>query len=473
MYSCVRDFSAVIFVGLIGFTGCVKVPDLKPIANSSEGPTKGSISIEEIVKRVKCEIRDSLADRGGPLYKWLDKWTISADLSLTVSDNSQISPGVVLTHQFLLGNIPGRITNSPQSSSLGLGGQASTTASRTEIVSFSMSVKEVRKEFFFKNTNIVDPSAAGLPYNFCEPYGPLPRDLTGSLGLKQWVESAFGPVTDVVEGTERHPKRYLLAEGQHSPPKPPSGGGGNASPGANVAMVKELLLDRSVPSAITDALKAAENEGVPPNLKDALIEARKKFGDVQAAQDGLAPFKTTVDRLTDLQQAGAALSPQDKAEIKDAQENVRERSKTLLTLQRDALTDITDLLPELEAANCCTTIISQLKNQRTNLVKAIPKPTKPKLDPPIDAISHQVQFTIAYNASANPTWTMLNFKGPSPTSGNFFSAMATNIHTLTIVMGEPSSAAVNNQRSALNLSTALTTLVAPAAATATTLAPIF
>jgi hypothetical protein len=188
MRGCMRGVSASLFICFIGFAGCVKVPELKPIANASEGKTEGSISIDEIVKRVKCELRDSLAGRDGAAYKWLDKWTISADLSLTVSDNSQISPGVVLTHQFLLGSIPGRITNSAQSSSLGLGGQASTTAARTEIVSFSMSVKEIRKEFFFKNSNVINPAAAGSPYNFCAPYGDLPMDLTGRLDSNSgWI----------------------------------------------------------------------------------------------------------------------------------------------------------------------------------------------------------------------------------------------------------------------------------------------
>jgi hypothetical protein len=73
MISGVRGVGASIFIGFIGFTSCVKVPELKPIANSSEGPSKGSISIEEIVKRAKCEIRNSLYGREGPYYKWLDK----------------------------------------------------------------------------------------------------------------------------------------------------------------------------------------------------------------------------------------------------------------------------------------------------------------------------------------------------------------------------------------------------------------
>ena len=39
------------------------------------------------------------------------------------------------------------------------------------------------------------------------------------------------------------------------------------------------------------------------------------------------------------------------------------------------------------------------------------------VDPPIDTLSHQVQFIIVWGASANPGWTLLKFKGPNPRLG--------------------------------------------------------
>ena len=105
--------------------------------------------------------------------------------------------------------------------------------------------------------------------------------------------------------------------------------------------------------------------------------------------------------------------------------------------------------------------LTLLKTDKERLIAAIPKPTAPKYDPPIDAISHQVQFIIVLNASANPTWTMLNFKGPSPSSGSFLSGTDTNTHTLTIVMSEPSSPAAANARSSLTFGAAVSNQLIP------------
>jgi hypothetical protein len=81
------------------------------------------------------------------------------------------------------------------------------------------------------------------------------------------------------------------------------------------------------------------------------------------------------------------------------------------------------------------------------------------LDPPLDTISHQVQFIVLWNASANPSWTLLHFKGPSPSSGSMFSATKTSTHTLNIVLGPPSSPDLLNAISALQIGTAVSNAV--------------
>jgi hypothetical protein len=78
-----------------------------------------------------------------------------------------------------------------------------------------------------------------------------------------------------------------------------------------------------------------------------------------------------------------------------------------------------------------------------------------ELDPPLDAIGHQVQFIIVFNASISPSWTLLHFKGPTPGSGTGASATGTLTHTLNIAMGPPSSADVANTLGALQLGTAI------------------
>ena len=79
----------------------------------------------------------------------------------------------------------------------------------------------------------------------------------------------------------------------------------------------------------------------------------------------------------------------------------------------------------------------------------------PGVDPPIDAISHQIQFIVVWNANATPNWTLVHFKGPGAGLGPFASATDTNTHTLTIVMGVPNSQALATARTALTTSAAL------------------
>jgi hypothetical protein len=78
-----------------------------------------------------------------------------------------------------------------------------------------------------------------------------------------------------------------------------------------------------------------------------------------------------------------------------------------------------------------------------------------QLDPPLDAVGHQVQFIIVFNASISPSWTLLHFKGPSPGTGSGASATGTLTHTLNIAMGPPSSPDVANTLGALQLGTAI------------------
>ena len=196
-------------LGLLGscavsLLGCgIVLPTLEPIGGSQPDPKNPhSISINEVVKRVKCEIWDSIKDRPEKSYPWFNKWVVQADLTLTVNNSSSINPGATLINPLTTESIPLRITNMARSASLGLGGGLTNTAYRTEIVSFSISIPELRKEFETPKTIIA--------YNDCNPYGF--SDLTGNLGLAEWVNSSLGPVDN-----------GLLTEGQHPAPKAPSG----------------------------------------------------------------------------------------------------------------------------------------------------------------------------------------------------------------------------------------------------------
>jgi hypothetical protein len=60
------------------------------------------------------------------------------------------------------------------------------------------------------------------------------------------------------------------------------------------------------------------------------------------------------------------------------------------------------------------------------------KPQDP--DPPIDSLSHSVQFIVAYGAGISPNWVLLQWKGPA-SSGSLASLGGGRTHTLNLTLG--------------------------------------
>jgi hypothetical protein len=520
---------SVILTTLCGIVleGCVQVPKLQPIANSAEPKNNPkSISINEVVKRVKCEIYDSIKERPERKYPWFNKWAVQADLTLTVNDSSGISPGATITQPLNAFTIPGKVTNFGQSFNLGIGGGVTTTAFRTEIVSFTVSMADIRKEF-------AKPAAISNS-NDCLPYGVA--DLTGNLGLREWVDSAFGPIDE-----------NLLREGDHKTPKAPTGTQGGAPPSLsgstgtasaaaqfNITGAKALLNANPENHLLIDSLKNSQNidhellahkapqvigapqAGEPvqlPLIPNEFPDSAKKttslifaefdilidlllFNNGVQSDIGQKFLKSNLSLL--LSNASSdyellnGLNPTDQASLKRLGSYFDKANsavltlaafdlKTLATLSAETNTQIAQLAKQINQelgplmsaiqlicdCNQDTTEVSKkisdflkcLKTIQTTVQAILPK-SSPK-DPPIDAISHQVNFVVAWNGSLNPSWTLVNFKGPTPSSGNFASLSESNTHNLTIVMGQPGSAAVANSRSSLTFSAAFANQLAP------------
>jgi hypothetical protein len=88
-------------------------------------------------------------------------------------------------------------------------------------------------------------------------------------------------------------------------------------------------------------------------------------------------------------------------------------------------------------------LLSQLKKFRPN--------------PPVDALLHSLQFVVTYGVSVSPSWTLIHWKGPSPT-GSFASGSGNRTHLLQIALGAPNSGEL--QRLILN-QTVLSVLTTP------------
>jgi hypothetical protein len=175
--------------------GCVTIPSL-------EG---NSIAISDVVERVKCDLADALPDPYK--YPWMAGWVAKVDLTLVINEQAGLTPTVSFVDLRPNAVVPG-VGNIAQSFIFGAAAGATTTAVRTDSLSFSLSLVELRYKRDQENCKF----AAGL-------------GLDGELGLKEWIASALDPVDRGVLAVGYHPRLAAVrsAKGKPKPPPPPPG----------------------------------------------------------------------------------------------------------------------------------------------------------------------------------------------------------------------------------------------------------
>jgi hypothetical protein len=151
-------------------------PDKDPFTSNAPDPSytlsrQGSYE-SALVDHVTCEITQGLveATRAGGL-KWLPTWGTAVTLTLTVEDQTGLSPGVSL-----ITPLPNRVfpfptggnVTSPQSFSLSIGGTASVNALRTETIQYTI-----------KNSDLLD-------HPLCYPYGEGVL-IDGDLKIREFI----------------------------------------------------------------------------------------------------------------------------------------------------------------------------------------------------------------------------------------------------------------------------------------------
>jgi hypothetical protein len=233
---------------------------------------------------------------------------------------------------------------------------------------------------------------------------PQYADLRSELGLTQWVQASLSPVD-----------QYYLTVGYHKPPKTTGGptSGQSVVGGAGGSPVGQGT-QKPVPGAGCTGTRTPMGE--PPQLDRASVKA-----DINLVWcDFIIIFG-----YNDMTKLTADQARQVATTITDAQRAIRD----LVLLNEKP--DVRRLFEE----------------------KAIALATF--VDPPIDTLAHQVQFLIVEGASASPSWTLVNFKGPGPATGSLFSVTKTKTHTLNIVMGIPGSSDTQGALAALQTGTAV------------------
>jgi hypothetical protein len=384
-----RDLGLILTIGCLCLFSCTTVPDL--------APTTASIPIYKIVERVKCELLDAMK---GPLheaadaarhhrrsrYAFLQNWTAGVDLTLIVNDQGGISPGATFTQPLKTESIPLRVTNFARSFNFAVGGGVTTQSFRTEAVSFDLSLKEVSDEL----DNPRKPGNLQFYHNCVLDSG---MDLNSNLGLREWIDSALSPLAPPTS-----PDYPYLTEGHHPPPAAKAAVGG------------------------TIGREALENP-TPQDVADVAAKAAALQAEVIALRT-----KATTDQ------------PSCVAEIiKQASQGDSDAAEAAAAAKIAADKNATPALVS-DAYSMALKALAATQNDRNAVVASYNKcvSTVP-LDPPMSAISHQVQFIVAWSASATPSWTLLHFKGPGPGAGSnsLLSASQTDTHTLTITLGAP------------------------------------
>ena len=241
---------------------------------------------------------------------------------------------------------------------------------------------------------------------------PHGLDLYGNLGLQEWVASALTPV-----------ERGQLKIGRHPPP------GGKSPPAPPVLPPLSSKLEGLLPCG-PEQLAPLNQAKVPlehyATIAERATENARRNGDrdnVQATYDEAAVVY-------------GVLKPAD-ADLREA-----ERYAADLKGRCPQLTgQVDDILKGIKAV---AGRVATAKATVDKFIEALPH------DPPIDSLSHSVQFVVALSGNVTPNWTLVNFKGPGA-NGSLASGSYTTTHTLNISMGSPGALPAEQARQLNNL----------------------
>jgi hypothetical protein len=372
--------AAILGVCMGLLSGCTQTPVLY----------EDGIAIASIVQRVKCELAFALPEPEPPWptgkYQWMRGWTAKVDLTLVVNEQSSVSPSAIFTRFLPNVSVP-NVGNIGQSITLSAGASLGTTAIRTEILSFTVSLSELRR---FKREGLCD-----LPDG---------NDLYGNLRLYEWISSALTPVEHRQLKVGLHPP-----PGAKSPPAPPV-----LPPSRTEAFDALAPLRGAVEAAeyyaniADDAASNARRNANREDIQATYDDAAKVYGALKAVDRQYQTATTEANKLKDdssLQTAVAAL--------------------------------ITDLGKSVTKAKAAKTTVDAL-------IDGLPH------DPPIDSLAHSVQFIVAISGNVTPSWTLVNFKGPGA-NGSLLAGSHTATHTLNIAMGSPAGLTNEQTRQLNNL----------------------
>jgi hypothetical protein len=423
--------------------GCMSTPDL----STATGAEHSEIMIKDVVQRVKCELSEAFDKKVEQReFLWLAGWTAHADLTLQINENSGVAPNGSFIEPKL-----GKIAGIASSFTLGLSANLSGQATRSETVSFTIALDELK--LWRRQLNKAE---ANLPPEQKTCYFNGETGVRGNLGLREWVDSAFFPVTAGQLQAGVHP--YGGGGGKSAGVAGPSKAGGKAK--AAESLTRDKIAQQAAEWAQELSLLQEKTKASFAKIDAAIQGMAAADADLQnklkVLNDGkfnpvLAPYlKTAYAKSTSFENY-LKQHKDDEDKCTAYKTNLGNAVTSLGRLQAELNKPGSDVTVPMEIAYSalsnemdgihandypaqsakCATALTQAADRAAKNAAALPN----QIDPPIDSVAHSISFVVAYGAGISPSWSLLQWKGPGGSSNNsLLSASANRTHTLNIAL---------------------------------------
>lgn len=423
--------------------GCMSTPDL----SDATGTEHSDIMIKDVVQRVKCELSETFDKKVEQReFRWLASWTAHADLTLQVNENAGIAPNGSFIEPKL-----GTIARVTSSFTLGLSANLSGQAFRSETVSFTIALDELKLW-----RRHLDKIEANLPPEKRTCYVNGETGVTGNLGLKEWVDSAFFPVETGHLQAGIHP--YGGGGGKSAAAQGPSSSKGKAK--ATEVLTRDSIARKAAEWAQELSLLQQKTKSSFAKI-DAAIQAmatadadlQNKFKVLNDSKYDpvLAPYLKTAYSKSKSFDAYLKQHKEDEENCAAYKTNLGNALTLLARLQAElnkpgedvpfplqtAYNGLSDEMDGIHANDYpaqsakCASALTQAANQAAKNADALPN----QIDPPIDSVAHSISFVVAYGAGISPSWSLLQWKGPGGSANNsLLSASANRTHTLNLAL---------------------------------------
>ena len=280
--------------------------------------------------------------------------------------------------------------------------------------------------------------------------------VTGNLGLKEWVNSAFFPVEAGQLQAGIHP--YGGGGGKSAGAAGPSSGGGRAKAAEVLSRdqiakqaatwaqeLSQLQLKTKASFAKIDAAiqglatADADLQNKLKTLSDSKYDAvlapylKTAYGKSKSFDDYIKSHKDDEDKCAQYKvNLGHAVTllGQLQAELNKPGGEVTVPMEIAYSALRDEMNGIHANDYPAQSAKCATALAHAADRAAKNAA-ALPS----QIDPPIDSVAHSISFVVAYGAGISPSWSLLQWKGPGGRANNsLFGATGNRTHTLNLAL---------------------------------------